>query len=98
MEGHYFLKGPVWTQPPPLPSTMPLLLCLIFCPLPLRDVSVPSKIGDVSGSAAHLPQSQYWLIVLAKNRYLPIRQDEGYTGWVPLYLHSLRRVCSKAQV
>ena len=47
----YSLNGPVLTQPPPLPAgTMPEALCVIFSPLPLMDVSLPSKMGDFSGS------------------------------------------------
>jgi hypothetical protein len=56
----YFLKGPVWTQPPPLPAGMPAAArCWIFSPLPLSEVSLPSKMGDFSGSWAQRPQSQY---------------------------------------
>jgi hypothetical protein len=34
--------------------------CWIFLPLPLIEVSLPSKMGDFSGSAAQRPQFQYW--------------------------------------
>jgi hypothetical protein len=56
----YFLNGPVSTHPPPLPAGAKAVpLCEIFLPLPLMLESLPSKMGDFSGSCAHLPQSQY---------------------------------------
>ena len=42
-------KWPFWTQPPPLPVGAILnVSCSILSPLPLSEVSLPSKIGDVS--------------------------------------------------
>ena len=56
----YFLNGPVSIHPPPLPAGAYMdALCCVFLPLPLRLVSLPSKIGLFSGSAAQRPQSQY---------------------------------------
>jgi hypothetical protein len=49
-------------HPPPLPAGFrPLLLWLTLAPWPLMLVSLPSKMGEVSGLDAHLPQSQYYL-------------------------------------
>lgn len=63
----HFLKGPVSTQPPPLPAgAKPLPLCCTFLPLPLMLVSLPSKMGDFSGSADQRPQSQYYECVSNK--------------------------------
>ena len=54
------LNGPVLTQPPPLPAgTTPEARCWVFSPLPPSEVSLPSKMGDFSGSWAQRPQSQY---------------------------------------
>lgn len=61
-----FLKGPLSMQPPPLPAGLrPLLPWLTFAPCPLMLVSLPSKIGEVSGLDAQRPQSQYCLFRLA---------------------------------
>lgn len=44
------LNGPLVIHPPPLPAGFnPLLLCVTFSPWPLILVSLPSKMGDVSG-------------------------------------------------
>jgi hypothetical protein len=54
------LKGPFSTHPPPLPAGfIPLLWWLVLMPWPDMLVSDPSKMGEVSGLEAHLPQSQY---------------------------------------
>jgi hypothetical protein len=54
------LNGPFSIQPPPLPAGLiPLLLWVVLMPWPDMLVSEPSKIGEVSGLEAHLPQSQY---------------------------------------
>lgn len=54
-----FLNGPEM-HPPPLPAGLsPLLLCATFSPCPLMLVSLPSKMGEVSGEEAQRPQSQY---------------------------------------
>ena len=54
------LNGPFSMQPPPCPAGLrPLELCVVLMPCPLMLVSLPSKMGDVSGLVAHLPQSQY---------------------------------------
>lgn len=54
-----FLNGPLM-HPPPLPAGfMPLVLCATFSPWPEMLVSLPSKMGDVSGLVAQRPQSQY---------------------------------------
>jgi hypothetical protein len=56
-----FLKGPFSIHPPPLPAGfIPLLECVTLAPCPLMLVSLPSKMGEVSGLEAHLPQSQYF--------------------------------------
>lgn len=54
------LNGPFSMQPPPWPAGFsPLLEWLVLMPWPLMLVSLPSKMGDVSGLDAHRPQSQY---------------------------------------
>lgn len=46
------LNGPATIQPPPFPAGLsPLLLCATFSPCPPILVSLPSKIGEVSGVA-----------------------------------------------
>jgi hypothetical protein len=58
------LNGPLAIHPPPLPAGfIPLLLCWTFSPwLPML-VSLPSKIGEVSG-VLQRPQSQYGCVPL----------------------------------
>ena len=60
------LNGPFSIQPPPLPAGLrPLLWWVVLMPWPDMLVSEPSKIGEVSGLVAHLPQSQYYTNMLA---------------------------------
>lgn len=61
-----FLKGPLVTQPDPLPGGMtklgmsfdgiPVPLCGMYSPSPLIEVALPSKSGEPTMSWAYFPQ------------------------------------------
>lgn len=65
----YFWNGPVSTHPLPVPAGIqftPLGSAMVQLwaskmPFPLIDVSLPSNIGELTGSSAYLPQFQYCL-------------------------------------
>lgn len=65
--GAYFVKGPDCTQPPPLPGARLIWQRSLDgmhvalrpgwgAPSPERLVSLPSRAGDLDGSAAHFGQ------------------------------------------
>lgn len=66
--GHtHSLKGPLVTQPPPVPGGMKIMpaparlpLSATYDPSPLMLVSLPSKTGDLRGSSVCANQFQYY--------------------------------------
>jgi hypothetical protein len=87
------LKGPLAMHPPPLPAGfMPLLLCVTFSPWPLMLVSLPSKMGEVSGLDAHLPQSQYCVDLSVRLRSRA-RRSYRLSAIVPAFCPQSLLVC-----
>lgn len=65
-----FANGPPWTQPPPVPGRMLMVMlirgttyemfpCGMASSLLEREYGKPSKRAELAGSSAYLDQSQY---------------------------------------